>query len=220
MRPSSGSRTAVVVPDSRATVSATAGGASRSVSTVVAPLSRTARTRLASAFGVGSVSGARPSERDLPEPVPGGQVAERGVARDERSPSHSGRALGGTRRRACGAWRRRDPRRRGRRAPGRSRARPRRSGSGRARRAGRARRGHAAGARCRGRRGPARSARRPQPRPRAETHAPTYTTSAASCTRPTSRAVSSRSCGSAPGGVRSVTRTPSPATCSAAYASG
>ena len=92
MSPSSGFSTAVFAPASRATVSASRGETSVSKKTVVAPLSldlshdslEVARGRL----GLWCDAG----ERDLLEAVAVGEIAERGVARDDLLPVTPGEA--------------------------------------------------------------------------------------------------------------------------------
>ena len=110
MRPSIGSSTSVRRPRSPAIASATAGEASVSVKIVVTRCSRgfaldggdPGRRRL----GVR----AQPGDADLGQPVPLGQVAERGVAGDERRCAGSRSVRSGSRGREsparCGADRR------------------------------------------------------------------------------------------------------------------
>ena len=54
-----------------------------SKNTVVAPELRTASTSRAMSFADGSASGREPLERNLLEPVPGREIAERGMACDD-----------------------------------------------------------------------------------------------------------------------------------------
>ena len=83
MRPSSGSRTAVATPASRATVSARAGEASVSEKTVVAPRRAHLVDQSLDLPRAGLGLRLQADERDLHEAVPGREIPERRVARDD-----------------------------------------------------------------------------------------------------------------------------------------